>query len=215
MEYLNTLQDELFPLLPELSLTSDAVDWSKLAQLCCLWLQFGRSMNLTGARDLVSLMPQIAEGLHVVALLKQVNLSDSKTFGLDVGSGAGFPALVILSALDLAMTMIEPRENRATFLQLALATIQAKDCHVIRGRLETNTWQALESSTPTPNFRQFSFAGARAVFPVQTWLQTASSWLSPQAICICHMKPGDPQPPGYIPVATVTSALWSIRAYRL
>lgn len=215
MEHSDNLQTKLAPYLQQIDLNQHEIDWPKLEKLCELWLKFGRSMNLSGARNLQALLPHVAEGLHGLALLQKLKLPQARRRWLDVGSGAGFPALILLSSLELEMTLIEPRENRATFLQLALAALQKSNCRVLRGRLKVGSWQPLDSSIQDPDFSTFSIASARAVFPVRQWLEIASSWLRPGSFCICHMKPEDKHPQGYELAEHISSEHWSIRAYRL
>ena len=55
---------------------------------------------------------------------------------LDVGSGAGFPGLVIAAARpDLAVTLLEPRERRWVFLMAACRSAGLA-CRCLRGRLD-------------------------------------------------------------------------------
>lgn len=66
---------------------------------------------------------------------------------LDVGSGAGIPALPLKFARpDLTLTLLEPRRKKALFLKRAVAELNLMGVEVVRARLEeVNTrrdWQA-------------------------------------------------------------------------
>lgn len=56
---------------------------------------------------------------------------------LDVGTGAGFPGLVLAAALpDLQVTLVEPRQKRVSFLRHIIRTLQLTNVKVIADRLE-------------------------------------------------------------------------------
>jgi 16S rRNA (guanine527-N7)-methyltransferase len=56
---------------------------------------------------------------------------------VDIGSGAGFPGLVLaLARPELDMTLLEPKRKRASFLRVALAELQRADVKVVEARLE-------------------------------------------------------------------------------
>ena len=56
---------------------------------------------------------------------------------LDVGTGAGFPGLVLAAALpDLQVTLVEPRQKRVSFLRHIIRTLQLTNVRLIEDRLE-------------------------------------------------------------------------------
>ena len=76
--------------------------------------------------------------------LAEINISLSKTIDLtknltlaDVGTGAGFPGLVLKIVYpNLHVTLIEPITKRCKFLQSVIDKLQLKDIYVINGRAE-------------------------------------------------------------------------------
>jgi 16S rRNA (guanine527-N7)-methyltransferase len=56
---------------------------------------------------------------------------------LDVGSGAGFPGLVIAAAINAQVTLVESRRKRATFLNEAIIEMGLRNAHVETIRAES------------------------------------------------------------------------------
>jgi len=57
---------------------------------------------------------------------------------LDVGTGAGFPGLVLATALpDLQVILVEPRLKRVSFLRHIIRTLSLENVEVIEDRLES------------------------------------------------------------------------------
>ncbi|MBV5317779.1 MAG: 16S rRNA (guanine(527)-N(7))-methyltransferase RsmG [Desulfobulbaceae bacterium] len=82
--------------------------------------------------DSLTLLPLLlAEGSREVHLL-------------DVGTGAGFPGLVLACVLPEArFTLVEPRQKRVTFLRHLLRTLQLNNVEVVADRIEPHAlaWQ--------------------------------------------------------------------------
>lgn len=56
---------------------------------------------------------------------------------LDVGTGAGFPGLVLAAALpELEVTLVEPRQKRVSFLRHIIRTLKLANVRVVEDRLE-------------------------------------------------------------------------------
>lgn len=184
--------------------------WEKLEELGRQWLRFGRAMNLSGARDLPALAEQIAEGLQVVALAEQLGCVVGQRW-IDVGSGAGFPGLLVAACLPVEIWLIEPRERRAAFLELMLAQVGAKG-RVVRGRLEADGLH--EEKRGRLDVPKFDWASARAVFSPEVWLKVAEPLLGEAGIVVAHLHRGDPDPGGRAALGTVEQGRWSVRGYR-
>ncbi|MEZ4380198.1 MAG: RsmG family class I SAM-dependent methyltransferase [Nannocystaceae bacterium] len=172
----------------------DATAWARLEKLAALWLRYGRVMNLTAAKSAEELAPHVIEALMVVALARRVGLGAGSRW-LDVGSGAGLPGLVIAALLDVELTMIEPRERRASFLEVALAQID-RPARVLRGHLDEN-WRPLpgtsvDGAAVAPN--SYSAVSARAVFPPDRWLEVAPHWVTHEGWVFAHFSAQFKQP---------------------
>lgn len=183
--------------------------WPKLEELGRQWLRFGRAMNLSGARDLPALAEQVVEGLVVVALAERLGCSVGQRW-IDVGSGAGFPGLLVAACLPVEIWLVEPRERRAAFLELMLAQMGAKG-RVVRGRLEVDGVR--EEKRGRLEIGAFDWASARAVFSPEVWVQMARQVLGAKGIVVAHLHRGDADPQGLVPAGIVEGERWSVRGY--
>lgn len=187
----------------------DGLPWGRLEGLGRQWLRFGRAMNLSGARDLPALAEQVAEGLEVVALATRLGCASSQRW-IDVGSGAGFPGLIVAACLPVAVVLVEPRERRASFLELMLGELGIKG-QVVRGRLEVS---GVEDGKGSLKGERFDWASARAVFSPTEWVQRSRILLVEGGITVAHLHRGDPDPVGCSAVGAVEGEKWSVRGYR-
>lgn len=92
--------------------------------------KWNKTHNLTGAKDEQTVDEFIVDSLFATTFLPKV-----KTI-LDIGSGAGFPGIMLALVLpESKITLAEPLKKRAAFLQfikadLALTNIDVKNCKV-------------------------------------------------------------------------------------
>ncbi|WP_181233134.1 16S rRNA (guanine(527)-N(7))-methyltransferase RsmG [Enhygromyxa salina] len=164
---------------------------------------YARSMNLTGRTDDAALDSHIVEALQVVALAQQLQIGAGRW--LDVGSGGGFPGLVLAAWLEVRLVLIEPRAKRASGLELALAKIGRQDAQVLRGRVENGKWRPIEGGSLEPGF---DAASARAVFSPERWLEEARPWVRPGGVVCLHLGAGE-TPEGVRVVGRVDGERWA------
>jgi len=87
--------------------------------------------NLTGAKDEETLNNFIYDALYPVKFLPKV---DSL---LDIGTGAGFPGMILALALpNTQVTLVEPLTKRASFLQFIKADLGLENVTVVKKRVE-------------------------------------------------------------------------------
>ncbi len=75
------------------------------------------------------------DSLTLLPLIEQYG-GQSPTL-LDVGTGAGFPGLVLAAVMpELEVTLVEPRQKRVVFLRHISRTLQLSNVRVVEDRLE-------------------------------------------------------------------------------
>ena len=160
----------------------------RLMALCSLWLRYGRAMNLVGARDEASLLPHLGDGLATVACAQRCLPLTEQTRWLDVGSGGGFPALIVAAVTPCALTLVEPRQKRASFLELALGSI-VDNGRVIRARADDVTWDENASEHERGRYKaSFSVATSRAVFAPDAWLEFGEKLVMDGGVLLAHLR---------------------------
>jgi len=96
-------------------------------------------------------------------------MSGAKTV-VDIGSGGGFPGLVVAIISGACVTLVEADNRKAAFLR-EVSRETGADTEVIAGRAEIAPAAPAEAVT------------ARAVAPLDKLLSLAEPWLSPGGLC--------------------------------
>jgi 16S rRNA (guanine527-N7)-methyltransferase len=134
-----------------------------------LLLHWNQQINLIGGADL-----QNAAGRHVADSLQLVALiPPGVDRGIDLGSGAGLPGLILARATGIHFDLIDSDRRKVAFLREAARIIQAP-VTVYPTRIE---------STRLPRARLIT---GRAVAPLPLLLDLAAPLLSPDGICLFH-----------------------------
>lgn len=92
-----------------------------------LVLETNRSLNLTGAKTEDDLAPHLLDSLSLLPFLG--------TDLIDVGSGAGFPAIPLAIASGRPITMVETTQKKAVFLRRMLEELDLEG-EVVNERAE-------------------------------------------------------------------------------
>jgi 16S rRNA (guanine527-N7)-methyltransferase len=150
---------------------------SLLVRYCMELLKWNARINLvarnTTLRDLVD--RHFLDSLTLVPLLREAVPPRGPL--LDVGSGAGFPGLVVKTACpELTVHLLEPRQRRAAFLR-----------HVIR-LLDLENAAVLEQRTDDPGLRIDAPAAVitgRAVADIPEFLAMVRHLASESALVVC------------------------------
>jgi 16S rRNA (guanine527-N7)-methyltransferase len=112
-----------------------------------------RSMDLTGPltdSELADHALESALGAHLLPSAAAV---------LDIGSGAGFPAIPLaLMRPDVSVSALEPRSRRSEFLRHAARSVPVPNLRVVRERLEKLEGEPFQAAT----FRAVARVGALA-----------------------------------------------------
>ncbi len=96
-----------------------------------LLLEWNRIHNLTGAKTSMEVEKNIDDSLFPTTFIEK------PTSILDVGTGAGFPGLILAIAYpDIKVVLCEPRKKRAMFLKYVAMELQLSNVEVAKCRVE-------------------------------------------------------------------------------
>ena len=124
-----------------LGLDLSAVAVAQCLDFVELLLKWGRVHNLTATRDAGEIVTRhLLDSLTILPLVRGQHM-------LDIGSGAGFPALPLAIARpDNRWVLIEARQKRASFLEHVIRQLQLTGITVINGRVEDYRPQRLSDT---------------------------------------------------------------------
>lgn len=153
----------------------------KFAAVLALW---GEKINLTAHPDdpaeiafhVIDSLAPISTGSH---FFDSTPGQVQKVRVLDLGSGAGFPGLVLAAAVDADFTLVEARRKRASFLSAAATEM----------KLDNVTIQAARASAAGGD-RPFDVVLSRAVG--EAALEVIAGALRPQGLAILWVNPDQP-----------------------
>ena len=87
--------------------------------------------NITGAKDENTLNEFIYDAVFPVSFLPKTATL------MDIGTGAGFPGMILALALpNTRVTLVEPLQKRAAFLQFIKADLELSNVTVVKKRVE-------------------------------------------------------------------------------
>ncbi len=153
----------------------------KLASNIALW---GSKMNLTAhPEDPEEIAFHIIDSVMPVVLAADPSSILHGRFAigrkvLDLGTGAGFPGLVLAAAAPADFTLVESRRKRASFLQVALAEMELKNAKIVVARAEEI---GLE--------RQYDLVTARAFGDPQEFFSLAARAVRPGGLAMLYANP--------------------------
>jgi 16S rRNA (guanine527-N7)-methyltransferase len=138
-------------------------------------------MNLTGSTEWTALSWLFEEALWAHRIYPE-----GERRHLDIGSGAGFPAIPLrILRPNMQLCMVESRFRRSAFLETVLGDLDLSRCSAVCGRIEEMigtlgekrwdivSWKALKLSTraldailrnSSPEVRFWAFHGSRLPF---------------------------------------------------
>lgn len=135
-------------------------------------------VNLTGLRSEEAIIREgFLRSLAYRAAFEPVPLMKA----VDVGSGAGFPGLVLKIAYpEIDMLLLEPKRKRATFLRSVIRRLKLLGVQCVQARVE-------ELHENTEHQGRYALAFARAVGPVQDVVRLVEPLLKPGGRLILQM----------------------------
>lgn len=145
-----------------------------------LLIEWNRNMDLTSVPEnemarrhfVDSLLPLKTEGLFP----ENISL-------IDVGTGAGFPGLVLAAARpDMQVTLLEAQQKRCTFLQAVCDALQLKNVTILHDRAET-------LGKADTHREQYHRAVARAVAPMNVLCEYLLPFVKVGGMAVCWKGP--------------------------
>ncbi len=150
--------------------------FSTYFDLLVLWNRTVSLVSTATPRDLVE--RHAFDSLHVVPLI-----SPNATI-IDLGSGAGFPAIPLaIVRPDCRVTMIESRRKKANFLREVSRRAELVNTSVFEGRAEDHQPEV-----------KATVVTARALAETSTLLRLARPLLTPGGIVIAMKGPSEAEP---------------------
>ena len=139
---------------------------------------WNKRMNLTG----VSSTRRIMDELVADSLLPLPYLPDTGTC-LDVGSGAGFPAIPLkICKPAMKFFLMEPNLKKGSFLKQVIRLCELKEIEVIRERIEA-------PSRPLP-FERCHLITSRAMAPLPKLVKWCSPYLAEEGLMVAFLGKG-------------------------
>ncbi|MDX1809578.1 MAG: 16S rRNA (guanine(527)-N(7))-methyltransferase RsmG [Sulfurospirillaceae bacterium] len=97
-----------------------------------LILNYNKIHNITGAKDASAIKANIEDSIYPIKFLP-----DGIKNAIDVGTGAGFPGLLLAIALpQIHFTLFEPIKKKSSFLHLAKSALNLQNVDIISQRVE-------------------------------------------------------------------------------
>jgi 16S rRNA (guanine(527)-N(7))-methyltransferase RsmG len=153
--------------------------------------RFAHNIALWGSRMNLTAHPEDPEEIafHLIdSLMPMVIASDPGSLlagrfargieVLDLGSGAGFPGLVLAAASDAHFTLVESRRKRASFLQIAAAEMALHNVAIEARRAEDIDLAG-----------RFDMVTGRAFGDVSKFFSLAASAVKPGGLAILYANP--------------------------
>jgi len=140
--------------------------------------KWNKKINLTAIRDDREII--IKHVLDSLSYIKGFDPTPGLTL-LDMGSGAGFPAVPIKIAFpDIAITMVESVKKKASFLRHIVRTLGLKGAEVLDKRTE---------ELPESYLSRYDLVTARAFADMETALVAGAPFLKPGGLMVLSRGP--------------------------
>lgn len=140
-----------------------------------LLLEWNEKINLTAITEDDDIMVK-----HFIDSLLCVNIIGENKNIVDVGTGAGFPGIVLAIYYDrkVDITLVDALNKRINFLNLVIEKLDLKNIKAIHGRAE-------EVAHKEEYREGYDIAIARAVAPLNVLLEYLSGYVKTNGQCVC------------------------------
>ena len=155
-------ESEFIKHIEDLGITCDDDKLSKLNKYYEMLVEYNKFMNLTGITDKNQVY--LKHFYDSLTIAKVINLNDYNTL-CDIGTGAGFPGLVIKVLYPhLKVTLVDSLNKRINFLNDVIKELGLTDIETVHARIEDYAHN---------NKDKFDIVTARAVAPLNILLEYA------------------------------------------
>ena len=135
--------------------------------------EWNKKINLVGTDDI----ERIINELVIDSLLPLKNIPSHGSI-LDIGSGAGFPAIPLkICCPDLLFHLVEPLDKRVSFLKQVVRSAKLKDIVIIKGRIEDVSSSLITSG--------YEIVTSRAMAPLAKTIEICGQYVKNEGILIC------------------------------
>ncbi len=149
-------QDKFILELSKLNINITELQLQQLERYYELLIEYNKVMNLTGITDKEEVY--LKHFYDSLTITKVIDLNNYETL-CDVGTGAGFPGLVIkILYPHLKVTLLDSLNKRLNFLNIVIKELNLKDIETIHTRVEEYN-------------KKFDITVARAVAPLNILLE--------------------------------------------
>ena len=149
-------QDKFILELSKLNINITPLQLQQLERYYELLIEYNKVMNLTGITDKEEVY--LKHFYDSLTITKVIDLNNYETL-CDVGTGAGFPGLVIkILYPHLKVTLLDSLNKRLNFLNIVIKELNLKDIETIHTRVEEYN-------------KKFDITVARAVAPLNILLE--------------------------------------------
>lgn len=149
-------QDKFILELSKLNINITPLQLQQLERYYELLIEYNKVMNLTGITDKEDVY--LKHFYDSLTITKVIDLNNYSTL-CDVGTGAGFPGLVIkILYPHLKITLLDSLNKRLNFLNIVIKELNLKDIETIHTRVEEYN-------------KKFDIIVARAVAPLNILLE--------------------------------------------
>ncbi|PLX48410.1 MAG: 16S rRNA (guanine(527)-N(7))-methyltransferase RsmG [Desulfobulbaceae bacterium] len=152
------------------------------ADLCCYYREldkWSKKMNLVAKAPMEEILA--SHFLDSLSLLPHLPQHEFRL--LDVGSGAGFPGLVLKTVCPaMQLTLVEPRAKRVTFLRHIIRTLQLARVTLVQERLAPD-------EAMVQRLGLFDVVTSRALADIKTFLSLAEPFVKAGGRIICMKGP--------------------------
>lgn len=155
-------ESEFIKYVEDLGIICDDDKLNKLNKYYEMLVEYNKVMNLTGITDKNQVY--LKHFYDSLTIAKVINLNEYNTL-CDIGTGAGFPGLVIkIFYPHLKLTLVDSLNKRINFLNDVIKELELKDIETVHARIEDYAHK---------NKAKFDIVTARAVAPLNILLEYA------------------------------------------